>query len=170
MLYNIKATTHMSIPVDTVKALGRHENVVGLKDSERDEERLDTLASYARDTEGFHYQLGWAAKSTYALKAGADGIVPSTANAFPDLYHKLYVAVQEGDDKKAARYQSLTDEISLIYQGGKLLSQALPGLKVMLEHMGICPSHCISPCYPLSQSENETIIGKTDQILERISA
>ena len=42
MLYNIKATTHMSIPVDVVKTLSKHENIIGLKDSERDVERLCT--------------------------------------------------------------------------------------------------------------------------------
>ena len=40
MLYNILATTHMSIPVDIIKRLADHPNIVGLKDSERDLERM----------------------------------------------------------------------------------------------------------------------------------
>lgn len=168
MLYNIKATTHMSIPVDVVKTLSKHKNIIGLKDSERDVERLDTLAAFAKETEGFHYQLGWAAQSVYALKAGADGIVPSTGNAFPQLYNELYKAVKEGDLEKAEVYQSLTDELGAVYQKGKLLSQALPGLKIMLEDLGICESNCISPCYPLSKAEGRQIIKEMRQIMKKI--
>ena len=40
MLYNILATTHMSIPVDVIRRLAEHPNIVGLKDSERDLERM----------------------------------------------------------------------------------------------------------------------------------
>ena len=41
MLYNIAATTHMSIPVDVVQRLADHPTIVGLKDSERDMERME---------------------------------------------------------------------------------------------------------------------------------
>jgi dihydrodipicolinate synthase/N-acetylneuraminate lyase len=168
MLYNITATTHMSIPVDVIKELSKHDNIIGLKDSEQDLKRLDILAAFAAGTEGFYYQLGWAPQSIYALKAGADGIVPSTGNAFPKLYHELYLAVKEGDFEKAETYQLLTDELSVAHQKDKLLSQTLPGLKVMLEDLGICESHCISPCYPLGEQENKNIISQMRQIMERI--
>ena len=168
MIYNITATTHMSIPVQIIKKLSAHENIIGLKDSERDVDRLDSLAAFAGETEGFYYQLGWAARSVYALKAGADGIVPSTANAFPELYYKLYQAAVDGDYEKAEIYQSVTDELSAVYQKDKLLSQALPGLKVMLEELGICRSNCISPCYPLKPEENGIIVKNLRKVMERI--
>lgn len=168
MIYNITATTHMSIPVHIVRELSSHGNIIGLKDSERDVDRLDALAAFAGETDGFFYQLGWAAMSVYALKAGADGIVPSTANAFPGLYYKLYRAVVDGDYKKAEIFQSVTNELSAVYQKDKLLSQALPGLKVMLEELGICRSHCISPCYPLKPEENVRIVKNMKEVMERI--
>ena len=169
MLYNIKATTHMSIPLDIVITLSDHENIIGLKDSERDEARLDAMLDLFRDREDFSYQLGWAVKSTHALKRGADGIVPSTGNAFPQLYSKLYRAVRNGDLEEAEKYQSLTDEFGLVYQKGKLLSQALPGLKIVLEHLGICESYCLPPCYPLNIEEAARIIEEINQIRERAS-
>jgi 4-hydroxy-tetrahydrodipicolinate synthase len=168
MIYNITATTHMSIPVETVKSLSGHGNIIGLKDSERDVERLDTLAAFARRTEGFYYQLGWAARSVYALKAGADGIVPSTANAFPELYHELYEAVLQGNDKRAGYLQELTDELSAVYQKDRLLSQALPGLKVMLAEMGICSAFGMAPCYSLDREEEGRIVRNMKEIMERI--
>ena len=39
MIYNIKATTQMSIPFDVVVNLANHPNIWGLKDSERDYEQ-----------------------------------------------------------------------------------------------------------------------------------
>jgi len=168
MIYNIKSTTHMSIPVDLVRQLGLHENIIGIKDSERDVDRLDSLVEFANDTPGFYYQLGWAARSVYALNAGADGIVPSTANAFPQLYRDLYEACVSGDSEKAEILQSVTNELSAVYQKDKLLSQALPALKIMLEELGICQSHCLAPCYPLSGEEGKSIVRNMRAAMERI--
>ena len=48
MLYNILATTHMSIPVDIIQRLADHPNIVGLKDSERDLERMAACIKIAQ--------------------------------------------------------------------------------------------------------------------------
>ena len=78
MLYNIKATTHMSIPVEIIRRLSMHPNIVGLKDSERDLERMEACISISKGREDFAYFCGWAAQSAHSLELGADGIVPST--------------------------------------------------------------------------------------------
>ncbi len=83
MLYNILATTHMTIPVEVVKRLADHPNIVGLKDSERDLERMQQCIAISRDREDFAYFCGWAAQSAYSLSIGGDGIVPSTGNYGP---------------------------------------------------------------------------------------
>ncbi|MBQ5637943.1 MAG: dihydrodipicolinate synthase family protein, partial [Alistipes sp.] len=80
MLYNILATTHLSIPVEAVRKLAAHPNIVGLKDSERDLERMEQCIAVAKSREDFTYFCGWAAQSAHSLELGADGIVPSTGN------------------------------------------------------------------------------------------
>ena len=40
MIYNIPSTTHMSIPLNVIDQLSHHSNIAGIKDSERDGERL----------------------------------------------------------------------------------------------------------------------------------
>lgn len=157
MIYNITATTQMSIPISTIDFLSNHPNIVGLKDSERDEERMHALLKKYKDNPEFSYQLGWAAKSVEFLRNGGDGIVPSTGNAYPDLYYLLYESVQNGDYMKANELQELTNNISGIYQKDKLLSEALPGLKVILEHLGICKANALAPCYSLNDNQVDEI-------------
>ena len=166
MLYNIPSTTHMSISVELVLKLSEHENIIGLKDSERDDARLDAILALFSEREDFSFQLGWAARSVKALKGGAEGIVPSTGNAFPQLYGNLYRAVQEGNLEEAEKYQTITDELGGVYQKGKMLSQAIAGLKTVLEQMGICEAHCLPPCYPLDLDESVAIIEKIRKMRE----
>ncbi len=167
MLYNIPVTTHMSIPVELVIKLCEHENIIGLKDSEQDVARLEALLALFSGREDFIFQLGWAAKSVHALKGGADGIVPSLGNAYPELYSKLYRAVQEGNLEEAEKYQTITNELGFIYQKRKILSQILPGLKIVLEQLGICESYCLPPCYPLDIQEAAAIIEGIREVRER---
>ena len=88
MLYNIAATTHMSIPVDVVQRLADHPNIVGLKDSERDMERMEKCIAIAKNRDDFAYFCGWAAQSAKSLELGGNGIVPSTGNFVPGITHK----------------------------------------------------------------------------------
>lgn len=158
IIYNIKATTNMSIPVEVLDKLSYHPNIAGFKDSERNDERLIQQISLWKDRSDFSFFCGWAARSAYSLANGADGIVPSTGNFVPGLYHELFEAIIKGDFTKAGELQKTTDDISAIYQKDKVLSQSLPGLKIMLRQIGICQPFTMPPCYELTQDENEYII------------
>ena len=169
LIYNITATTHMSIPLDVVDQLSYHENIVGLKDSERDEERLDRSIEMWKDREDFSHLIGWAGKSLYGLSKGSDGIIPSTGNFSPGLYYQLYKAVLENDIEKAEKLQIQTDEISTIYQKDKILTEALPALKVMMNHIDLCEKNVLSPFIETSSEESAAIIKKTKEIIDRLN-
>ncbi|MBO5915636.1 MAG: dihydrodipicolinate synthase family protein, partial [Bacteroidales bacterium] len=111
-MYNIKATTQMSIPLDVVEALSHHENMAGLKDSERDEEKMKKSIELFQNREDFSFFCGWGAQGANSLKLGADGIVPSTGNIGPELYGNLYQAYLAGDFEKTDYYQALTDLVA----------------------------------------------------------
>ena len=53
MIYNIPATTKVSIPLDIVGKLSEHPNIIGIKDSEQSIERIDSLAERFKDQENF---------------------------------------------------------------------------------------------------------------------
>ncbi|NDV64252.1 dihydrodipicolinate synthase family protein [Bacteroides sp. 224] len=161
MLYNIKATTHMSIPVDIVQRLSTHPNIVGLKDSERDLERMEACLQISREHSNFAYFCGWAAQSANSLYKGADGIVPSTGNFIPEMFADLYTAALAGDTTTADKLQQETDGIARIYQEGRTLGQSLAALKVMMGTKDLCGPDMLSPLTRLTANEEQEIILKT---------
>ncbi|MDR1631970.1 MAG: dihydrodipicolinate synthase family protein [Dysgonamonadaceae bacterium] len=155
MMYNIKATTQMSIPLDVAEKLSKHPNIVGLKDSERDAERLETCIRLFKDREDFSFFCGWGAKSFNSLRMGADGIVPSTGNVVPEMYKKLMDAFVSGDYELAEKMQKLTDEVASLYQKGRTLGESLAALKVIMEVKGLCGSRMMPPLTELSSEETD---------------
>lgn len=167
MLYNIAATTHMSIPVDVIERLSKHPNIVGLKDSERDLERMEKCIEIARDNDEFTYFCGWAAQSAHSLELGGDGIVPSTGNFVPGMFRKLYDAAEAGDMETANRLQDETNEIAKLYQAGRTLGQSLTALKVMMQTRGLCTPDMLMPLTRLSEQEEAEIAAAAAAITEK---
>ena len=164
MLYNIKSTTHMSIPVDVIKRLSTHPNIVGLKDSERDLERMDACIAISRGREDFSYFCGWAAQSAHCIELGGDGFVPSTGNFVPGMFKQLYDAAVAGDMETANRLQDETNAIAKIYQEGRTLGQSLTALKVMMQTDGLCDSYMLPPLTRLPESEEAAIAERARKV------
>lgn len=157
MLYNITITTHMSIPLEVVEKLSRHPNIVGLKDSERNEERMAESIRLWKDRHDFAHLIGCAALSAKGLLLGSDGIVPSTANFIPRMFRQLYDAAIKGDAAAAEKLQLQTDEIAKIYQGKRLLSESLAALKAMMSELGLCGPAVLPPLIECGESEKALI-------------
>ena len=160
IIYNIPVTTHMSIPLDVVEALSHHPNIVGLKDSERDLERLKTAAAQYKDREDFSHLTGWAPQAINALQWGSDGLVPVTANRVPQLYIDLYNAVIEGDIETADRLQTKTNEVSKIFQENRTLGDSLAAMKALLNVSGICGTEMFPPLTAVTTEEQEQLNTK----------
>ena len=160
MLYNILATTHMSIPVDVIKRLADHPNIVGLKDSERDLERMAQCVEITKTHPDFAYFCGWAAQSAHSLELGGNGIVPSTGNYVPEMFQQLFDAAVAGDMATANRLQDETNEIAKIYQKDRTLGQSLTALKVMMQTKGLCEPWMLMPLTRLSAAEEQAIKDK----------
>ena len=162
MLYNILATTHMSIPVDVIRRLADHPNIVGLKDSERDLERMAQCIEIAKNRDDFAYFCGWAAQSAHSLELGGNGIVPSTGNYVPEMFQLLFDAAVAGDIATANRLQDETNEIAKIYQKDRTLGQSLTALKVMMQTKGLCEPWMLMPLCRLSVEEEKAIRDALD--------
>ena len=153
MMYNIKATTQMSIPLETVERLSKHPNIAGLKDSERDEQRLEACIRTYRNRMDFSFFCGWGAQSLKSLQMGADGVVPSTGNVVPEMYKTLYEAFLQHDDALAGEMQESTDAVAAVYQQGRTLGQSLAALKILMERRGLCQRYMMPPLTELQPEE-----------------
>lgn len=167
IIYNIPITTRMSIPLKVIDELSKHENIIGTKDSERNDERLNESLLLWGKREDFCHFLGWAAKSAKALINGSDGLVPSTGNICPYIYDEMYNAVKNGDHDRALQLQTLSDLMGDVYQKGKLLGESLWALKVCMHQLGLCEEFIMPPLYPLVEEERNKILKQFCHILEK---
>jgi 4-hydroxy-tetrahydrodipicolinate synthase len=144
-IYNIPSTTYMSIPLPVIDELSRHKNIVGIKDSEKSEERMNESLKLWKDRNDFHYILGWAAKSADALLLGADGLVPSTGNLYPEIYADMLKAFEHGDKEKLFALQKLSDDYGALYQSNRTLGESLLELKTLMNKKGLCEAVVMPP-------------------------
>lgn len=167
IIYNIPATTHMSIPLSVIDELSHHPNLVGTKDSERSDDRLSQSIELWKSREDFSHFLGWAARSAKALIDGSDGLIPSTGNVYPKLYDDMINAVASNDDDEAYRLQKLSDDLGNVYQGGKLLGESLWALKVLMQQANLCQPYVMPPLQPQSSEDQKTILDNLHSLLQK---
>ena len=160
IIYNIKSTTHMTIPVAVIEKLGQNAKFAGLKDSDRDLDRLQLLVQKFADRKDFSLFSGWTAQSAQTLLMGFDGIVPSTGNLIPDKFKKMYDAVQSNHRELALHLQTEIDPVADLHQSGMLGSEAIIALKVMMDEAGWCGPWILPPLSRLSiERENQIRMG-----------
>lgn len=166
MLYNITITTHMSIPLDVIEKLSHHPNIVGLKDSENNIQRMEEALTLFSDREDFAYFCGCAANSAKALSLGADGIVPSVGNYLPKIYNDLFEAGISGNTEIANDLQAKTIEIGKINTDNLTLGESLAGLKVIMKMYGLCEPYMLPP---LTELEEKTVINIQNKVRDIIN-
>jgi len=169
VIYNIPATTNMSIPLSIIDELSYHHNVVATKDSERNEERLKQSLELWKNREDFSHFLGWAAKSTEALINGSDGLIPSTGNLIPEVYSEMVKAIDAGDHNKAYEMQKLSDVYGSLYQSGKTLGESLWALKVLMKENGLCNEVVMPPLQSLSKEEALKLIRSMKELKDKVA-
>jgi len=157
VLYNIPATTRMSVPVSILESLADLPNCVGFKDSENVPGRMEEVYETLKGREDFSLFMGTGALSVASLKLGYDGIVPSGGNLVPQLWGDLYKASLAGDWDQAEALQRQVDEIATIFQNGRTLGQSLAALKVALEMIDLCGPTVLPPLRALEASDCESV-------------
>lgn len=152
IVYNIPQATHMSIPVEVVEALADNPYIIGFKDSEATPGRLERVAPMAQRSD-FSVFMGAAKLSVQALKAGYDGLVPSSGNLEPALWHQLNLHAAAGEWSSAQACQEHLDKLSLVYQEGRSLGQSLAALKAAMSLENLCQPYVLPPLLTLGASE-----------------
>ncbi|HEX2861339.1 MAG TPA: dihydrodipicolinate synthase family protein [Lacunisphaera sp.] len=157
MLYNMPATTGMSLPPDVLEALSELPNITGLKDSEGTAGRREEIARRFAGRPDFSLFMGIAAHSVPALRLGFDGLVPSGGNLYPERWHQLYQAARAGDCATAESLQQQLDAIGAVFQRNRTLGQSLAALKAGLGLRALCGPAMVPPLQALSAAEQDAI-------------
>jgi len=164
ILYNIPATIHNSISVTVADRLSKIENIIGIKDSEFDENRMNLSLNKWKQREDFFYLVGVNEVMHKALKLGADGLVPSTANLAPELYTSMMNSAKNNQFNEVDRIQLQTNEILSIYKNGHLLGESIATLKYLVSLSGMISPFMLSPLTELSEEEKREALRKWEHI------
>ncbi len=152
-LYNIPQTTHASIPLDVIERLSTHPRIAGLKDSEPDARRQEGVAARFARREDFAVFCGSIAFTAAAMRAGADGFVPSVGNIAPRLTRQAMDQWMAGGEEAAAGSLQKMAQLAAVYQKGRSLGESLSALKGAIEAMGLGSRHMLPPLRDCSESE-----------------
>ena len=145
VLYNIPVTTHHHISLDVVDRLRKHPNIVAIKDSANDGNRLAELLKRTGGRGGWPVLVGTSTQFTHGLKLGAVGLVPSGAHLVPDLYQQMFESAMKDQWNDVERLQHETDSACQQYLKGKSLGAGLAVLKALLEKRGLCGRTMLPP-------------------------
>jgi len=160
ILYNIPKTVHQSIHLEIADSLSRRSNIIGIKDSEVNPDRLRESLSLWKNRDDFFHFTGTNFLMLEGLLNGSKGIVPSTANFIPDVYSELYTLCLENNREKAEEVFQITVEWGKLYQDGKTLGESLACLKVIMSELGLCQPFVLPPLTEPDQEEISRISSK----------
>jgi 4-hydroxy-2-oxoglutarate aldolase len=151
MIYNWPQTTAIDIAAETVAALSEHPNIVAIKESSGDFEKLKALLGAVRP--GFQV-LGGSAPNLYpSLAAGAVGAVLAYANAAPYSCLTIWEAVQKRENEAAEDWQNR------IRRAAELVTvrYGVPGLKYAMDFNGYYGGRPRLPLTPVGRAAQEEI-------------
>ncbi|MDH5732633.1 MAG: 4-hydroxy-tetrahydrodipicolinate synthase [Candidatus Bathyarchaeota archaeon] len=134
VLYNIPQCTGGFLSREVVEDLARIDNITGLKDSSGHLPYMLELLSFVGDK--ITIVCGHDEVVLPALAAGAKGAILASANVIPDIWVKLYKAVQKGDVDSARKIQMSAQKLARIFcrHGGAVAVKA--ALKMMSVNVG----------------------------------
>lgn len=103
ILYNVPGRTGVKLPLEVIKALSLHKNIVGIKEASGD---ITYVADIARICgEDFDIYSGNDDMIVPLMSLGGIGVISVLANTHPKETHDMCMAYLEGDVKKARDLQ-----------------------------------------------------------------
>lgn len=116
LIYNIPMRTGNHITPETVATLASVPNIVGIKDSSGDLEKLRAYIAAAPPS--FTVLAGNDSLILPGLRAGAKGAIAGMANIVPEQLVRLYESWKAGDQERADELQAMVDALRKILSPG----------------------------------------------------
>ena len=131
ILYNIPQAVDRYLPREVIEDLADIPNIVGLKDSSGNLTYMMEVLEFAGDR--INVLVGHDEVVLPALAGGAKGMILASAQVFPEVWQRIYRAVQEGDLHTARKLQMSVQKLARIFcrHGGGV------AVKAALNMMGV---------------------------------
>ncbi|MEQ8557086.1 MAG: 4-hydroxy-tetrahydrodipicolinate synthase [Henriciella sp.] len=157
IMYNVPARTVSDVQPDTVIRLGKHPNIVGIKDATGDLGRV-SLQAAGLEGEQFVQISGDDPSALGYCAMGGKGCISVTANIAPEQMAKMHAAVQAGD---LATAQAIEKKFIALHK--TLFVTPSPGpAKYALAKLGLCSGEVRLPIV----APHEAACEKIDAAME----
>lgn len=156
-LYTIPARTTNDIDPETVETLAKMDNIVAIKDSSGNFEKVKKYIEISKNSDSFHVFLGTDSLILDGLLNGAVGSLSGLANVAPDLICNIYTSYKKNDVEAAKRYQEQTIELRRILQLGNPNSMTKRAVRLL--------GYPVGPCREPANIADAAIDEKIRQIL-----
>ncbi len=130
MIYNYPQTTGVDIPAETVAALSEHPNIVAVKESSGNIEKVMRMVREVQP--GFQVLVGSAPTLAPSLAVGAAGAVLAFANAAPYATIAVWEAHRTREFEAAMDWQNRMSRAAVLVT----TTYGIPGLKYAMDLMG----------------------------------
>jgi len=165
IIYNIPKTVHQSIPVDIIEQLSYVDNIIGIKDSENNQKRLEYSLTLWKERKDFFHLTGVNALILKGLKQGSKGMIPSTGNIVPGLYIELYENYIKSDFQEADKIFNLSAKWSRLYQVDNTLGESLAALKFVMSEMDLCSPNMMLPLIEIGDEDKTSIYKEFKKLI-----
>ncbi|MGP4016189.1 dihydrodipicolinate synthase family protein [Saccharopolyspora sp. 5N708] len=161
LAYDIPASVHTKLAVETVAELAEDGTLSGLKDSSGDLDAQRAVLETVRNAE-FLVFSGSETMADTSLRLGAHGLVPGLGNADPHGYLRLYRAAMAGEWTQAAAEQARLRRLFQVIQVGSRpmsrYSSAIGAFKEALVQQGVIEHGTTSdPMVALDETERAAV-------------
>jgi 4-hydroxy-2-oxoglutarate aldolase len=151
MLYSVPQFTGIALEAPEVATLAEHPNIIGIKDSSGDVQRLAEMIAAVPPS--FQILVGSAATIYPALTLGARGCILALACALPEKCVALFELVRKGHHEKAREFQSVLARASKSI-GSDL---GIAGIKYVMDQRGYRGGNPRLPLRPLHHEEKKRL-------------
>lgn len=159
VLYNIPSMTKIMLPAAAVAELADLPGIIGIKDSSRDFEYLESVR-YATTGSDFAVLTGSDTMLLASLLVGAVGTIAASANLVPALSKGIYDATVAGDLDRARRVQERLYDVVMACRVGPPPS----GWKAALAWAGVCAADPVPPAVGLDASQREALAARLTEL------
>jgi 4-hydroxy-tetrahydrodipicolinate synthase len=153
ILYNVPSRTVTDLANDTVLRLAQVPNIVGIKESTSNIERITDLMM--RMPKGFLVFSGNDDSALAYILLGARGVISVTANVAPRAMHEMCEAALAGD---AAKGIAINNRLLVLHRHLFVETNPIP-VKWALARMGRIAEGLRLPLTPLAPQHHDTVVA-----------